>query len=163
MKISATITQDDYKAFKRFVRYRVYQIHWLYIGIIALLEYATWRGHEPDTELLNKICSAILLPILMLVFVGVASLFLLGIRKLRGLTFQNQCGPHTFEIVDDNLLETNDSGRTETKLDQIKKVYETGKHIFVLKHNAIAHIIPKRDLTEDQPADAVVAQLRGKA
>ena len=163
MKLSVDITKDDYKAFRRFVRYRVQQTHWLYIGLLAFLEIATWRGHEPDTELLNKVSSAIAIPIVFFGFIGIVLLLHLGLRKMRGVTFQNQCGPHTFEILNGTLIETNDSGRIETKLNQIKKIYETSKHIFVLKKNAIAHIIPKRELAEDYPADVVIAKLREEA
>lgn len=163
MKLSVNITKDDYKAFRRFVRYRVQQIHWLYIGTFAFLEITTWRGHEPNTELSYKIVSALVIPIFLFGFVGISCLLLLALRRLKGVTFQNQYGPHTFEIINGNLIETNDSGRTETNLNQIKKVHETSKNIFILKQNGIAHIIPKRELTEEYPADRVIAELKKKS
>ena len=163
MKLSVNITKEDYKAFRRFARFRVHQIHWLYIGLIAFLEIITWRGHEPDTELLNKICTAIIIPLFFFGFVGIARLLLFGLRKLRGVTFQNQCGSHEFEITGDTLVEVNDSGRTETRLDHIKKVYETPKHIFVLEQNAIAHIIPKRELDDEHQPKQVISALNREA
>ena len=163
MKLTVNITKDDYKAFRRFARYHIQQIHWLYIGLIVLLEIMTWRGHAPDAALLNKICAAIIIPIFFLGFAGIVFALHLGLRKIRGGTLHQQCGPHEYEITSGMLIEINDSGRTETKLDQIKKVYDTSKHIFIMRQNGMTHIIPKRELGADCPADAVIAKLRENA
>jgi len=163
MKLSINITGNDYRAFRRFARFHIQQMHWLYIGLIILLEVMTWKGHDPGTELSAKIFAAIIIPIFFLVFVGLVFVLHLGLRKLRVGGLQPQCGLHEFEITDGKLIEVNDSGRTETKLDQIKKVYETSKHIFIMRQNGLTHIIPKRELGAEYSADEIIAKLRENA
>lgn len=163
MKISVNITQKDYNAFRRFARFHIQQMHWLYIGLILLLEVMTWNGHDPDTAVSAKIIAAIFIPLFFLVFTGIVLVLHLGLRKLRIGTLHQQCGPHDFEITDGKLIEVNDSGRTETQLGQIKKVYETAKYIFIMRQNGLTHIIPKRELGTEYSADEIIATLRENA
>lgn len=160
MKISVNLIEKDYKAFRRFVMFHIQQIHWFYAVLFVILEINLWSGHRPDTGLWFKVFAAVVVVPLVLVFVtafftGLTLLF----RKLRGVTFQSQCGPHEYEINADVLIEMNAAGRTETRLDQIRKVYDTPKYLFIVMKNGMAHIIPKRDLQDEGVIEEVRAKL----
>ena len=81
MKLSVNITKDDYKTFQRFVKYHIYQTHWMSIALVIFFGFIIWQQHEPGTELGVKICTAIIVPLFMFVFGKIADLLFLGLRK----------------------------------------------------------------------------------
>jgi hypothetical protein len=151
MSITCNLTESDYRAFRRYVIFRLRKLHWFFAVVMVTLLAFVWFSNKPGTPLSQKIVGelavVIIWGILMLIFLGASKL----ITRFTGGRFLGSTGPHTFEIGEETFAEINAQGRQEVRIAGLRRVAETEKHFFIITNAGTGYVIPKRDLQSFDP------------
>ena len=124
MSITCNLTESDYRAFRRYVIFRLRKLHWFFAVVMVTLLAFVWFSNKPGTPLSQKIVGelavVIIWGILMLIFLGASKL----ITRFTGGRFLGSTGPHTFEIGEETFAEINAQGRQEVRIAGLRRVAE---------------------------------------
>lgn len=142
------LTEADFRAFRRHVRYRHYKLHWYYAGLAALILCLVWYGGNEGETPLQKLY--VLLGGLI-VFGGyaiAASVIFALYRRVTKRRFTGPTGRHVLVVSGDGIRETSEHGAAEVNLNAIRAVDETPHHFFVITSGGVGYILPKRGYTD---------------
>lgn len=157
MTIKTNLTESDYRAFQRHVRFRYRKFHWIIAVPLLFIVLTSWFGGKPDQSVTQRISvligSLLMVSIVWAVLMGVFWL----IKKLPLTRFSPQLGAHTFEVSAEGVVEENEVTRVETKVTGIKRVDECPAHYFVITQSGLGHIIPKRDVVNPEILNSLKA------
>lgn len=148
MTVRCVLIPADNRAFQRHVLFRYRRVHWLYVGMLALLLSVTWFGAPPEDSTAVKISGFLGTTVIFGVLIGV----LLLVARFTGSRFRGTVGDHLFEISEQGITEVNDNGRIETHNNGIRSIDETDDYFFVVTKTGLGHVIPKHAL---QTADEI--------
>lgn len=162
MSFVCILKTSDYKAFRRHMMFKRQKIHWIYGGMFLIFLGIIWFGGRPDETKTDKIY----LLIGSAIFFGVALFAITALMKLFnrvvGSGFTGTTGEHEFEVFDNRITEKSIGSKIETRLEGIKFIDETQNHLFLITHTGLGHVIPKRDLKNDDQLCALRSLLVGK-
>jgi hypothetical protein len=162
MTVTTTLTKADYRAFQWHVLIKYRKIHWLYGGMLVVFLTLSWFGRDPNDSILLQI--AMLVAGAAFFVVGVAAftflIYLLG--RINKRQFNGTLGQHEISILEDGVIETNATGRIETRLGGIRGVDEGSNHFFVITNSGLGHVLPKRDLQDFGSLKKLAAKVTGK-
>jgi hypothetical protein len=160
MKIETTLTKQDYRSFHVFNWFKYRKFHLVILVLWIPNIYSYWNAdYESTTEKIwTTILSGIIL--LLIVIAGMTLLFLLFKLFKRG--YQQVLGKHVFELSNDILIEENETTKTETKTEMLKKVFVEKKHVFIMQKNGATHIVPRRSFENQEQENVFVKTLRNQ-
>jgi hypothetical protein len=161
MTINCSLTESDYRAFRRYVWFRYRKIHWFFAVVMVSLLTLTWFSNKPDASLAEKIAGLVGLIVVwilaMLIFFVIWKLLI----HFTGGRFRSSVGPHVFEIGEDTFTESNAQGRHEVRVAGLRRVAETDAHFFVITNSGTYYVVPKRELRDFEPLRALQKRVAG--
>jgi len=146
MTINCNLTESDYRAFRRYVMFRLRKMHWLFGAMLVSLLALVWFTNKPDATLAEKIAGIVGVGVVWAMLMSLFFLVWKVITYLAGGRFRGSVGPHVFEIGEDTFVESNAQGRQELRVAGLRRVAETDSHFFIITNAGTGYVIPKRDV-----------------